>query len=44
MAYYIEGIAAIVKEWLRQDCVDEVEMIAGIIESCVRPEGGSDGK
>lgn len=42
MAYYIEGIIAIVKEWLRQDCADEVEMIAGIIETCVRPEGGSD--
>lgn len=41
MAYYIEGITAIVKEWLRQDCKDEVEMIAGIIESCVRPRGGS---
>ena len=33
----LEGIAAIVKEWLRQDCADEVETIAGIIESCVRP-------
>ena len=44
MAYYIEGIAAIVKEWLRQDCKDEVEMIAGIIESCVRPRDGSDEK
>lgn len=44
MAYYIEGIAAIVKEWLRQDCADEVEMIADIIESCVRPKGGIDGK
>ena len=42
MAYYIEGIAAIVKEWLRQDCKDEVEMIAGIIESCVRPRDRSD--
>lgn len=41
MAYYIEGIAAIVKEWLRQDCSDEVEMIAGIIETCVRPRNGS---
>ncbi len=41
MAYYIEGIAAIVKEWLRQDCKDEVEMIADIIESCVRPRDGS---
>ena len=41
MAYYIEGIAAIVKEWLVQDCGDEVEMIAGIIESCARPRDGS---
>ena len=32
----VEGIIAIVKEWLRQDCADEVEMIADIIESCVR--------
>ena len=42
MAYYIEGIAAIVKEWLRQDCADKVEMIADIIEACVRPRDGSD--
>ena len=41
MAYYVEGIIAIVKEWLRQDCADEVEMIAGIIESCVQPRDGS---
>ena len=38
IAYYIEGIIAIVKEWLRQDCEDEVEVIADIIERCVRPE------
>ena len=42
IAYYIEGIAAIVKEWLRQDCADEVEMIAAIIQSCVHPRNGSD--
>ena len=41
IAYYIEGIAAIGKEWLRQDCADEVEMIADIIESSVRPRDGS---
>lgn len=41
MAYYVEGIAAIIKEWLRQDCADEVEMIADIIESCVRPRDDS---
>ena len=28
IAYYVEGIAAIVKEWLRHDCGDSVEMIA----------------
>ncbi|MGI6256128.1 MAG: TetR/AcrR family transcriptional regulator [Acutalibacter sp.] len=38
MAYYVEGIIAIIKEWLRQDCQDDVEMIAGIIEACVRPD------
>ena len=40
IAFYVEGIAAIVKEWLRQDCADEIGTIAGIIQSCVRPEGG----
>lgn len=44
MAYYVEGIIAIVKEWLHQDCADEVETIADIIESCVRPRDGSNGK
>ena len=40
IAYYVEGIMAIVREWLRQDCTDNVEMIADIIESCVHPEYG----
>lgn len=43
IAYYVEGIIAIVKEWLRQDCRDEVETIADIIESCVRSGGGGHG-
>lgn len=37
-AYYIEGIIAIIKEWLRKDCSDDVGMIAGIIEACVRAD------
>lgn len=41
IAYYIEGIMAIIKEWLRNDCADEVEMIAQIIEKCVRTDGES---
>ena len=39
IAYYIEGITAIIKEWLNQNCEDDVEKIAEIIEECVRPEG-----
>lgn len=38
MAYYVEGIIAIIKEWLRQDCKDDVEMISNIIEACVRAD------
>ena len=41
IAYYVEGIAAIIKEWLQQDCRDEIDMIADIIEACVRPRGSS---
>ena len=44
IAYYVEGIMAIVREWLRRDCADDVEMIADTIEACVRPEGGFHGK
>lgn len=40
IAYYIEGIVAIIKEWLRNDCQDSVETIAAIIEECVRPSNG----
>ena len=44
IAYYVEGIIAIVKEWLRRDCIDEVESISDIIENCVRPGSAKDGE
>ena len=37
IAYYIEGIAAIIKEWLNRDCADNIDRIACIIEKCVHP-------
>ncbi|MCI8693757.1 MAG: hypothetical protein HFH91_13715 [Lachnospiraceae bacterium] len=43
IVYYIEGITAIIKEWLNHDCTDSVEVIATVIEECVRPSGGADG-
>lgn len=44
IAYYVEGIIAIVKEWLHRDCIDEVESISDIIENCVRPGSAQDGE
>ena len=44
IAYYIEGIAAIIKEWLNHDCQDSVKTIAAIIEECVRPSNGINGR
>lgn len=39
IAYYIEGIMAVVKEWLAGDCADPVETVASVIEACVVPSG-----
>lgn len=44
IAYYIEGIVAIIKEWLNNDCQDSAETIADIIEECVRPSNGINGR
>ncbi|MCD7847812.1 MAG: TetR/AcrR family transcriptional regulator [Oscillospiraceae bacterium] len=38
--YYIDGVMAIIRRWLAEDCKDSVEMICAIIEECVRPENG----
>lgn len=43
IAYYIEGVMAIIKEWLNNDCKDPIETIANIIEECVRPFHGTAG-
>ncbi len=44
IVYYIEGIAGIIKEWLNHDCLDSVEVIATVIEECVKPSIGADRK
>jgi AcrR family transcriptional regulator len=36
--YYINGIWAIIEEWLKNDCRETVEQIATIIISCVIPK------
>ena len=44
IAYYIKGTAAIVREWIAADCRDSIEMIASVIEECIRPFEGAKGK
>lgn len=41
IAYYIEGMMAIIKEWLNDNCQDSVEMVAAIIEDCVGASNGA---
>lgn len=35
MAYYLNGISAVVGEWLKNDCRDPVDMMISVIEQCV---------
>ncbi len=44
IAYYINGTMAIIKEWLETECQDSVETIAAVIEECVRPDNGAQGR
>lgn len=44
IAYYIEGSMAIIRKWLENNCSDSIETIATIIEECVRPSSGIEGR
>lgn len=38
MNFYLNGIIAIIMEWLKNDCADSMEEIADIIENVVNPD------
>lgn len=38
ITYYVNGIAAVVKEWLKGGCRESKEDIAGVIFRCIRPQ------
>ena len=40
--FYIHGIIAIITEWLKNDCVDEIKDVENIIIKCTNPLGGND--
>ncbi|MCM1545539.1 MAG: TetR/AcrR family transcriptional regulator [Clostridiales bacterium] len=37
MRYYLMGITAIVAEWVKRDCGDDILFLCEIINTCVRP-------
>lgn len=42
IAYYIEGIIAIIKVWLNDDCKEPIENMVEVIVKCVYPSGLSE--
>ena len=36
LAFYIKGLMAIISEWLKNDCADSVDYIAGVIQRCAK--------
>lgn len=38
--YYLNGITAIINEWIKNDCKDDIKYIEKIIIDCVRPHLG----
>ena len=36
MAFYLHGLMAVISEWLKNDCAEPVEYIAGVIQHCVK--------
>ncbi len=36
MAFYIQGLMAIISEWLKNDCVDSISYIVDMIQRCVK--------
>ena len=35
MAYYLNGITAIITQWIRTDCADSTAFICGVIKQCI---------
>lgn len=37
MAFSIQGLMAVIKEWLMQDCTDPIEYIVSVMQKCILP-------
>ena len=41
MAFYIQGLMAIITQWLKQDCQDAPEHVIAVIQRCIVPHDTS---
>lgn len=41
MRFYIEGLMAILTEWVGNDCTDSLEHVIAVMQKCVAPHRGS---
>ncbi len=41
VAFFMKGLMAVVEEWLRRDCADDVEHIAALMQALVQAPGSS---
>lgn len=38
MAFYVQGLMAIITQWLKNDCKDTIEQIIDVMQRCVRQQ------
>ena len=36
MAFYLNGLMAIIGEWIKRDCEDQIEKSVGVMQDCVQ--------
>ena len=36
MSFYIQGIIAIITQWLKDDCKEEIEFVMQVIQRCIK--------
>ena len=41
MSFYIQGIIAIITQWLKDDCKEEIEFVMQVIQRCIKQPKGN---
>lgn len=41
MSFYIQGIIAIITDWVKDDCKEEIEFVMEVIQRCIKQPKGN---